>query len=317
MPKPRPRKPKPSVSIIGAGRLGQALALALQSAGYPVVALVAQRRQKAEKAAALMTNKPMPIALATDRLAELPSADLTIIATPDDAIEETARRLASFQQGRGQKTILHTSGALSSAVLAPLAEVGFQTGSIHPLVSVSDAASGATALRGAYFCLEGNSKARKLAGTIVADLGGHSFTVKPESKALYHAAAVMASPQVTVLFDLAVEMLAACGLGRRDAQRVLLPLLESTVNNLKTAIPQRALTGTFARGDLATVRKHLSAMADADVAHALEVYKLLGLRALQLAAKNGLDGERAKMIRELLENDLPRIYADERGSDQE
>ena len=320
MPKPRPRKPKPSVAIIGAGRLGQALALALQSSGYPVIALVARRLQKAEKAAALLgktlRTKSMPLALATSRLSELPPADLTIIATPDDAIEETARRLASFQRGRGQRTILHTSGALSSAVLAPLAEVGFQTGSIHPLVSVSDAASGATALRGAYFCLEGTSKARKLASTIVSDLGGHSFTIKPERKALYHAAAVMASPQVTVLFDLAVEMLAACGLGRRDAQRVLLPLLDSTVNNLKTSTPQQALTGTFARGDLATVRKHLRAITDADVAQALEIYKLLGLRALQLAAKNGLRPER-EVIRGLLADVLPRIYADERGSDQE
>jgi predicted short-subunit dehydrogenase-like oxidoreductase (DUF2520 family) len=303
MPKPKPRKPKPSVSIIGAGRLGQALALALRSAGYPVIALVARRRQKAEKAVALLgtpLRTPPPLALATNRLGDLPLAALTIIATPDDAIEETAQRLASFQRGERQRTVLHTSGALSSAVLASLAEVGFQTGSIHPLVSVGEPIAGAAALRGSYFSLEGTSKATRLAETVVKDLGGASFTIKPESKALYHAAAVMASPHVTVLFDLAISMLAACGLDRRDAQKVLLPLLESTVNNLKTSTPQQALTGTFARGDIATVRKHLQALSKLDVAQALEIYKLLGFRALQLAEKNGLDPQLLRNIRKLL-----------------
>ena len=48
------QKPKPSVAIIGAGRLGQAFAIALQSSDYPVVALVARSRQKADKAATLL-----------------------------------------------------------------------------------------------------------------------------------------------------------------------------------------------------------------------------------------------------------------------
>ncbi len=301
MPNPKSRKPKPSVSIIGAGRLGQALALALRSSGYPILALVARRRQKAEKASALLGAKPAPTALGTNHLADLPPTALTIIATPDDVIEETARRLATVRSGRPNGTVLHTSGALSSAVLTPLAEVGLQTGSIHPLVSVSDSVSGAAAFRGRYFCIEGTSRARKLAETVVRDLGARSFTIKPESKALYHAAAVMASPHVTVLFDLATEMLAACGLGRRDAQKVLLPLLESTIDNLRTSTPGQALTGTFARGDIATVRKHLSAITDSDVAQAVEVYKLLGLRALQLAEKNGLNREGVRMIRSLLE----------------
>jgi predicted short-subunit dehydrogenase-like oxidoreductase (DUF2520 family) len=300
MPKTKSRKPKPSVSIIGAGRLGRALAIALQSSGYPILALVARHRQKAEKASALLGATPAALALGTNRLADLPPTVLTIIATPDDVIEETARRLAALRKGGQDETVLHTSGALSSTVLAPLAEVGFETGSLHPLVSVSDSVSGAAALGGSYFCIEGTAKARRLAETVVRDLGGKSFTIKPERKALYHAAAVMASPHVTVLFDLATEMLAACGLPRRDAQKVLLPLLESTVNNLTTSTPGQALTGTFARGDIATVRKHLNAITDSEVAQAVEVYKLLGLRALQLAEKNRLAPQLLDQIRKLL-----------------
>jgi predicted short-subunit dehydrogenase-like oxidoreductase (DUF2520 family) len=293
---------KPTVSIIGAGRLGQALAIALQSAGYPIMALVARHRQKAEKAAALLTyTKLQPQALAANQLMNLGRTELILIATPDDAIARTARILAGLgQQGGTVRTVLHTSGALSSEALAPLAEAGFQTGSMHPLVSISEPVSGAQALRGAFYCLEGTRQAKLVAQSIVRDLGGRSFSIKPESKALYHAAAVMASPHLVALFDLATEMLAACGLNKGNAQKVLLPLLESTVNNLKASDPQKALTGTFARGDVATVRRHLSALSGKDLTQAREVYKLLGLRSVQLAKGAGSDPDRISKITELL-----------------
>lgn len=301
MPKAITQKRKPSVAIIGSGRLGQALAIALESSAYPVLALVARRRQRAEKAAALFgEGKSQPRALAANQLGELTETDLIIIATPDDAIQETAERLASLGSGHWRKTVLHTSGALSSEILAPLAQRQFQTGSIHPLVSVSESTSGAEALRGSFYCLEGTRKAKLLGETIVRDLGGTSFTVKPKSKALYHAAAVMASPHLTTLFDLATEMLAACGLTKSKAQKVFMPLLESTVNNLKVSSSRQALTGTFARGDVATVRRHLQALSGNEFAAALKVYKLLGLHSLQLAERNGLDPQLLKQIRKLL-----------------
>lgn len=303
------QKPAPSVAVIGAGRLGQAFAIALQSSGYPVVALVARRRQKAAKAAALLKTTftqdpgktgPEPLVLGANELGELPETDLVLITTPDDAIQDTAQRLSSLWNSRKRSAVLHTSGALSSEALAPLAEKGFQTGSIHPLISVSEPVSGAAALHGAFFCIEGTGKAKRLAEAIVRGLGGHSFTIKPESKALYHAAAVMTAPHLTALIDLAVEMLSACGLGKATAQKVFMPLLESTVNNLKSANPQQALTGTFARGDIATVRRHLEALSGKELAEALSVYKLLGLHSLRLAEKNGLDAKLLNEIRRLL-----------------
>lgn len=299
-------KRKPSVAIIGAGRLGQALALALQSSGYPIIALVARRRQKAEKAATLLhktlnKTKPPPLALAANQLAKLPQTDLVLISTPDDEIAATADNLSRLLPARKGTTILHTSGALSSAVLAPLAEKAFEIGSIHPLVSVSDPVSGAAALHGAFFCLEGNRKASLLSASIVRDLGGTGFAIKPEHKALYHAAAVMAAPHVTALVDLAIETLAACGLSKSKAQQVFVPLLESTVNNLKTSSPQQALTGTFARGDVATVRRHLDSLSGKQFAEALEVYKLLGRHSLRLAEKNRLDPSLVTTITKLLE----------------
>lgn len=282
------QKRKPTVSIIGLGRLGQAMAIALDSCGYPLQALVGRSGEPGQRDA--------------DELEQLPASDLILIATPDDAIAEVAQRLAACRPGlTRQPTVLHTSGALSSEVLSPLAQGGYHTGSLHPLVSVSEPHAGAKALRGAFYCLEGDRAAMRVARLIVADLKGTSFSIPPESKALYHAAAVMASPHLVALFDLATEMLAACGVSQKGARQILLPLVESTVNNLMVFNPEQALTGTFARGDVATVRRHLTALSGQQLAEALEVYRLLGLRSVQLAKKNGLEPQVISKLRKLLE----------------
>ncbi|HEY6233097.1 MAG TPA: DUF2520 domain-containing protein [Pyrinomonadaceae bacterium] len=293
-------EPRPTVAIIGAGRLGQALAIALSRRDYPIVALVARHRRKAEQAAAAMNNNGRkPRALISTELAQLPDADIILIATPDDAIQETAQQLSRILT-KTRATVLHTSGALSSEILDSLAEKHFETGSIHPLVSISTPAAGAEALRGAFYCLEGTRKAKAVAASLVRTLGGSSFTVSRENKTLYHAAAVMVSPHLVSLFDLATELLEACGLSKRKSREVLAPLLASTVSNLKTADASRALTGTFARGDIATVRAHLAALSGKELARAREVYKLLGLHSLELAEQRGLDPRLSSQIHKLL-----------------
>jgi predicted short-subunit dehydrogenase-like oxidoreductase (DUF2520 family) len=283
MPRVRIQTEKPTISLIGLGRMGQALAIALDAAGYPLQALVGR------------SNKD-----AGDDFAQLPPSDLFLITTPDDSIAEVALRLAAAKQGRARQTVLHTSGALSSVVLQPLAEAGWHTGSLHPLVSVSEPRAGAKALQGAFYCVEGDRTALRVARSLVKSLRGKSFSLKPESKALYHAAAVMASPHLVALFDLALGLLVRSGVDRQTAREIFLPLVASTVNNLAVFSSEQALTGTFARGDLATVKRHLEALSAPELAAAREVYKLLGLQSVQLAAKNGLDPQLLEQIKQLL-----------------
>ena len=293
------RKSKPSVSIVGSGRLGTALALALSAAGYSIEVMIARRRAHARKAAALVSSRTSSLGIQDVRL--LPPGKIIFIATPDDEIGNIAEKLAGLTTGAVKgRFVLHTSGALSAEALAPLAAVGFQVGSLHPLVSVSDPRSGAANLRGAFYCVEGDRSAIQTAHSIVRNLKGQSFAIPKESKPLYHAAAVMASGHVVALFDLAVEMLMQCGLTRSKARRVLAPLLESTVNNLAITDPARAMTGTFARGDLATVLRHLQSLSKTGSAQALEAYRTLGVHALDLMQRNGAEARVASEIRKVL-----------------
>ncbi len=277
------RKQKPlvstTVSIIGAGRLGTTLAVALASKSYSIRSLVARRAASARKAAGLLDGDTQ--VLAAKNLRSLRSADLFLITTPDDQIAKVASDLARLELKR-KPTALHASGALSAEVLAPLREKGWSTGSIHPLVSVSDSE---TTLEGAFWSVEGDKSALRLGKRIVRDLGGKSFSIRSQDKPLYHAAAVMSSGNVMALFDVALEMLVQCGLTRKSARSILQPLLVSAVQNLETKDPAKALTGTFSRGDLETVKRHLEALQNKTLKDALDLYRLLGKRSLKLTTK--------------------------------
>jgi predicted short-subunit dehydrogenase-like oxidoreductase (DUF2520 family) len=257
--------------------------MALESAGYQIVSLVGRSRQKLRKTARLL-DVSCPLLVAKE-LGTGPVGDLIIVSVPDDQIVTVAEDLARINAG-AHPTVLHTSGALSSKVFASLAKSGWHTGSIHPLASVSDPAGGVEALRRAYWCVEGDAKATRLARRIVRDLGARAFSINAKDKPVYHAAAVMSSGNVVSVFDVALDMLNSCGLSRREAQKILLPLLESTALNLSRADPKDAITGTFARGDLETVKLHLAALSEKELGEALELYRLLGQHSVKLAGSN-------------------------------
>ena len=276
--------------------MGTALGRALHRNGHRIELVVAKHSARARRAADLIDHRTAWLSQsqldhlnppAFDRFL---GSDLILIATPDDVLAPVAQSLARVfhtphnqDRATGHRVALHTSGALSSDIIKPLRTSGFAVGSLHPLISIADPKSSWKAFQGAYFCVEGERDAVRLACSIVSDLNGRSFTIEAKSKGLYHAAAVISSGHVTALFDMAIEMLAHCGLSSRRAQQILLPLLASAAGNLAARTPAQALTGTFARGDLTTARKHLAAMKSADLKEAAAAYVLLGRRSLKLA----------------------------------
>ena len=265
-----------TVTILGLGRAGGALAIALSRAGVNVARLVFRSHP-----ATLPDVKIDQISFS--QLGSITS-DILIIATSDPEIRQIAEQIATFDTL--PKVALHLSGSLSSAELEPLRAKGVAVGSMHPLVSISDAVIGADRFGGSYFCLEGFAAAVEAATELVSFLGGNPFTIETSFKPLYHASAVMASGNVTALFDGAMEMLSACGLDRTQAQAVLLPLLQSAVANLAGQSTEDALTGPYVRGDLAALERHLRAF-DGVIDENLErIYLLLAERSVQMMARS-------------------------------
>jgi len=105
---------------------------------------------------------------------------------------------------------------------------------------------------------------------------------------------------LVALIDIAIEMLARCGVEKEAAKEILLPLITSTINNLQTQTPARALTGSFARIDRSAVERHLSAIDSEMSDRVRNVYLLLGEQSLDLAVSNGGNASDAEELREFI-----------------
>lgn len=242
----------PSLAIIGAGRVGSALARAAHQAGYMLVGVASRQPEHAAVLAASVNTSPQaPIDL-------LHTADVVFLTVPDDALSHIALELAHIQPSKPHQAIVHCSGALSSSVLAPLADRGWITGSFHPLQAF--ATTSVEIQPGITWAIEAPDPLRDMLLRLAHNLGGVALELAPEHKVLYHAAAVIASNFAITLAARAVDVLGMCGMTADAGLNALLPLLQGNLANLAHVGLPHALTGPLARGDWGTIERHLAAL---------------------------------------------------------
>ena len=157
------------------------------------------------------------------------------------------------------------------------------------LDGVAAAARSLALVRQSYFCIEGSPRAARAARLLVRRLGARHFEIKTEMKELYHAAAVMASGGVVSLLSICLEALTLCGLDEHRSRKVLMPLVEATVANVRAIGPARALTGPVRRGDAKTIERNKRALAKID-SRWLQIYMLLTENSLASQKQSGESG---------------------------
>ncbi|HEX4599895.1 MAG TPA: Rossmann-like and DUF2520 domain-containing protein [Gemmatimonadales bacterium] len=286
----------PVVGVIGPGRAGLGLALALAQAGYDV--RLYGRLKKA-------VPKPLSLTVGpADRPpAWLAQAGVVILAVRDDAIRPLAESLARAGAVRAEHVVLHLSGVQGQEALGPLVSSRAALGSLHPLQTIADPERAPARLAGAWAAVEGMPRAIQAAEGLAQDLGMHPFRIASKAKPVYHAAAVFASNYFVVVEAIAQRLLRHAGLTDAEAWQALRPLVEGTFENLTRQEPMAALTGPVVRGDEATVQRHLESLTRDDAV----LYRMLGRAALELAEKRGMDDVVAARIATALATDLPPV----------
>ena len=244
-------KKKPSISFVGCGNLVLALAPQLRRAGYRIdeIAVRASSRRRA-------------LALAR-------RVDARVVGLDDAALD--AKVLATRRDSWKGTTVLHSSGALTSAALVPMAVRGAAVASLHPMMTF--VRRSAPPLKGVGFAAEGARSVLRLTRALVGDLGGHWFTVAPAAKPLYHAWGAFASPLLIMELAQAEAVARAAGISDRQARRIMEPIVRRTIDNYFAHGAAAAFSGPLARGDVATVTRHLAELrrlpAARDVSRAL------------------------------------------------
>ncbi|HWZ42929.1 MAG TPA: DUF2520 domain-containing protein [Candidatus Saccharimonadales bacterium] len=276
----RPSTKRHHITLIGAGNLATAIGPALRSAGYNIDAVAGRALPASRKRATALARK---LGARLQRLDEVqPLSGILWLCHTDDALSETAALLARRSGWRG-KIVLHSSGALSSDVLAPLQRAGAHAASVHPMMTF---VAGVTPrLHGVPFGIEGDRAAVAAARRIVRDLGAAPFAVKKETKVLYHALGSFSSPLLVATLATAERVGRAAGLSHHQVRKIIGPILQQTLDNYLEKGAAASFSGPVRRGDVSTIRRHWKDLQS--VPGAAEVYRALVQSALlELPAKN-------------------------------
>jgi predicted short-subunit dehydrogenase-like oxidoreductase (DUF2520 family) len=267
------------IAVVGAGRVGTALAVLWARAGHRIVA-VAGGAATPERARRFLPDVPV-----LDAPAAASGASLVVIATPDAVIEPVSEQMAGAGALDRADAVVHASGAIGLDALASAAALDAATLSVHPLQTCPTVEAAIERIPGASFAVTALDEAGfELGEGLARDAGGRPFRIADELKPLYHAAAVFASNYLVTVTAIAEELEHAAGLD--DPRRALAPLQAATLANVDRVGPAAALTGPAVRGDGVTVRRNLEALST-HAPEAVRPYVALADLALELAERSG------------------------------
>lgn len=253
--------PRDALVIVGPGRVGRSLAAAAARAGLPAELI---GRERLEDGGAGLSGRTV------------------LLCVPDGAIADAAARVGALTGSAPPARIGHVSGVTGLEALAPAgAPSRF---SLHPLQTFpgpgTDPSGCPAATAGS------DPEAAAAARSLALALGMEPFAVAEEDRAVYHAAAAIASNFLVALEQTAAELLD--GIAVERPRRVLAPLIERSLANWAERGPA-ALTGPIARGDEATVGMHRAALADRRP-DLLGLYDALTERTRAVASGAGFEG---------------------------
>ncbi|MGI9078205.1 MAG: DUF2520 domain-containing protein [Gemmatimonadaceae bacterium] len=274
------------IFIMGAGRAGLGLARAFRASGCDVVGVHGKRLLPDVE---FITSGELPSALSR--------ASVVLVAVRDAQLELALGQLVEAPLGRGA-VILQVSGSADPLMLNVLRENGHPAGTFHPLVPLALPELAAKLLRGAWIGIDGDSDARAVAGRLAHAIGASTVEIPPGAKGLYHAAAVIASNFPAALLWLAERTFVSAGIDAVAAHSAARSLFLASAANLLHEHGVAVLTGPVARGDVATVRLHLEALADQP--ELLAAYRILSRTLLPTARQQGANQADVERISHLL-----------------
>jgi predicted short-subunit dehydrogenase-like oxidoreductase (DUF2520 family) len=271
-----------SINIVGCGRAGRTFARLFAQNHAFVVQDLHDLNIAAARACARFADAGEPVR----HVADMRPAAVWLVATPDDAIVDTAAALAAAGKVARGNVVVHLSGATPSVDMAAVIELGAHAGSFHPLKTFADPGYAAGSFPGTYVALEGDRKASKVLRVALRKIGARVFEIEPQHKVLYHAGSVMVCNYLTAVLEAGLRCYDGAGIKLETAYKLMEPLVRETVDNVFRAGTVRSLTGPIARGDEAVVARQIETVRRHD-RNLGSLYLALGRVAVELSRSKG------------------------------
>lgn len=289
-----------NIAIVGAGKVGTVLGKLLVERGESVVCIVSRTAKSANKAGKFLKCKNTSTSLASIP----PRTDLIYITTPHGAVEDVAHKLAAVAHLRFKKlSACHASGMLTAGALRPVAERGATVFSFHPLQTFPrdfEVKEIIPTARKIYYGVDGTPAAIKKAQQFARKLQGTAIEIKPEMRAFYHAACVVASNHLTTMLWVLEQMHKGLGTKEKDFFAVFKPIVSATLRNVERTSPAKALSGPIARGGIETVSEHFEAI-QRFAPNLIPYFGSISAETTRLAeAKGSIDRDQARALYNLI-----------------
>ncbi len=290
------------IGVVGAGRVGAVMAAGLRAAGHEIVAAAGESDASRRRVDALLPGvevaKPTDVARA---------CDLLLLTVPDDMLSNVVTMLVGSGAIREGQVVVHTSGRHGLAVLEPARAVGARTIAMHPAMTFTGTGVDLPRLSGCVFGVTADEADRALTESLVADLGGRAMWVPEDRRTLYHAGLAHGANHLVTLITEAMEILSAAGAD--DPAATLRPLLTAALDNALEH-GDAALTGPIVRGDVETVRAHVTDLAT-NAPQTLASYVTMARATLDRSVTDGrLLPIRARKMLQVLDAAEARVAAE-------
>lgn len=279
------------VGVLGPGRVGTALALALRDAGDDVVAVAGRG-----SAALAAFSERLPDVRVLDPVGVSRAAELVVVAVPDDVLPGLVAAVAARDGVVEGARWVHVAGGAGTEVLRPARLAGAAVAACHPAQTFPDADTGRAALPGTAWAVTAAESDRAWAAALVRRLGGTPVEIPARARLLYHAGLVAGANFTAAVVALARDLLLGAGIA--DPAAFLAPLAPAAAAAAAERGPA-ALTGPVRRGDAGTVARHLDELRDV-LPEAVDAYIAVSRLALRQARRAGLDADAAAAVEKVL-----------------
>ena len=260
------------LGIVGAGRVGVTLGAYFASRGLCLAGFFSQGIHSASQAARITGARHL------ESLADLAKgSDCLLLTVPDDQV---AAVWASLKDScRAGQWVMHCSGSLESAIFEGSRDYQVQVASMHPMQAFSHRDGSFAGVGDACFSLEGDPEVTAAWQSFLHQAGHPVLMLDASQKTRVHLASVIVANLSLALASLGSASLQQLGLSDSEANRAILPLLQSNLDNLRHFGLPEAITGPIDRNDPGTVERHLAILP----ADQLPIYRILSRQLLQLA----------------------------------
>jgi predicted short-subunit dehydrogenase-like oxidoreductase (DUF2520 family) len=301
---------KTKIAIIGAGRIAYSLTSALLKGGYIVDTIISRNKNSAKELA-----EKFKVEKYSDDINKISkSLNVFFLTVPDSEINKTAVQLSKLKIDFSKTFFIHFSGVEDISTLATLKSKSGKTGSLHLMQTFPS--KKIVNIKNINSAIETDSEAvYKFLMQLCKDLHLIFFRINSRDKAYYHLAGVYASNFLAGNLFNAQKLLSLNNIDKENYFKILSSTIHSTLQNIKTDGPAKALSGPIDRGDIKTIKKHVSSLKKKSknskvnyFSSLLKNYIIQSLNLINLVEeKHGQLNKSHQNIRDLLLKELNNI----------